>query len=129
MSPPLTGADRAKLVKVLALLSSSHDGERAAAGFMASRMLRERGLDWDSLIAPAMLALPRQPDIGRASRPPTCPASSWSGEIRFLLRHLDRLNGWEVSFLRSTSTRSRLTAKQGEVLVRLYDRLIGEGLR
>ena len=129
MSADLTSAERAKLVKVLGLLSSSHDGERAAAGFTASRMLRDRGLDWDSLIAPAALASSQRPAAARTPRPPMRPASAWSDEIRFLLRHLDRLNGWEVSFLRSTSTRTRLTSKQGEVLVRLHQRLVSEGLR
>jgi hypothetical protein len=44
--------DPARLAKVLARLGSDHDGERAAAGLLASRMVREAGLTWDQLLAP-----------------------------------------------------------------------------
>jgi hypothetical protein len=42
-------ADRkaaARLENVIAMLGSAHDGERANAALMATRMLNELGLDW-----------------------------------------------------------------------------------
>jgi hypothetical protein len=41
---------RAKLLKVLAMLGSPHDGERAAAALLASRMVVEAG-GWDAVIS------------------------------------------------------------------------------
>jgi hypothetical protein len=35
-----------RLENVLAMLSSSHDGERASAALLATRLLEEIGLDW-----------------------------------------------------------------------------------
>ena len=38
---PLTSAERTRLVAILGRLGSEFQGERAAAGLLASRMLRE----------------------------------------------------------------------------------------
>ena len=38
-----------RLENVLAMLSSPNDGERANAAMMATRMLKELGLDWRAL--------------------------------------------------------------------------------
>lgn len=129
MSSMLTGADRTKLVKVLSLLASSHDGERAAAGFMAAKMLRDRGLDWDSLIALPERTARSRPPGGSPPRAPTYPASAWIAQIQFLQRHAGRLTKWELDFVRSMATRTRLTTKQGEILFEVQQRLLGEGVR
>ena len=50
-SPCLTAGERSKLLGILSRLESPFDGERAAAALLASRMLRAKNLQWDSLIA------------------------------------------------------------------------------
>jgi hypothetical protein len=40
------GKTASRLANVLAMLSSPNDGERANAAMMATRMLKELGLDW-----------------------------------------------------------------------------------
>ena len=46
--------NRATLVKVLEVLDSSHAGEALAAAKLASTMVREAGLTWDDVLAPAI---------------------------------------------------------------------------
>jgi hypothetical protein len=50
MSSAISTKDRERLVKVLALLSSDQIGERAAAGFAAARLVKDRGLTWDDVL-------------------------------------------------------------------------------
>jgi hypothetical protein len=50
MTGTLSPAVREKLVKICARLGSDHDGERAAAGLLASRMLASEGLAWEDVI-------------------------------------------------------------------------------
>lgn len=47
----LTPRERAKLAAILARLASPHDGERAAAGLLASAFVAKHGLAWADLIA------------------------------------------------------------------------------
>jgi hypothetical protein len=46
--------NRATLVKVLEILDSSHAGEALAAAKLASAMIRDAGLAWDDVVAPAI---------------------------------------------------------------------------
>jgi hypothetical protein len=50
VATPLEPAARAKLVKVLGLLGSGHDGEILTAARQAERLRAERGRTWDDLI-------------------------------------------------------------------------------
>ena len=51
-----------KLSKILGLTSSNHAGERAAAAQKAADLLRELGMTWDEVIAPANLPVsPERP--------------------------------------------------------------------
>lgn len=71
MSPrPVPPELRGKLAKILARLGSEHDGERAAAGLLASRLLREAGLSWEDLLAPQAATF-RVVDIRPAAAPPS----------------------------------------------------------
>jgi hypothetical protein len=56
--------DKEKLAKILGMLASDKDGERAAAGLLASRMLKASGLTWDALLSGG--ARMRDGVIGRA---------------------------------------------------------------
>ncbi len=42
--------DRGKLTKLLSLLSSNHDGEVLNAGRKASRLVKQAGLSWETLL-------------------------------------------------------------------------------
>ena len=53
MSMALPPPDRDRLAKILGLLGSDYDGERASAGAMAWAFLRERGLTWFDLFSPS----------------------------------------------------------------------------
>jgi hypothetical protein len=45
--------DRERLVKLLGLLGSDHNGEIAAAGRKADALIRDAGVTWADVIAPA----------------------------------------------------------------------------
>ena len=44
--------DRERLIKLLGLLGSDHNGEIAAAGRMADALIRDAGVTWADVIAP-----------------------------------------------------------------------------
>jgi hypothetical protein len=53
MTLPLLEADEAtRLVRLLGMLGSAHDGEVLNAARMADRFVRERGLMWTQIIQP-----------------------------------------------------------------------------
>jgi hypothetical protein len=58
--PPtvLADVDRTRLVKLLGLLGSAHDGERAAAARKAHEHIKALGLQWGDVIIEAVEALP-----------------------------------------------------------------------
>ena len=62
---PFDVSSAQRLVRLLGMLGSAHDGEVAAAGCMADRLIRERGLTWAQIIAPAppatFMPLSREP--------------------------------------------------------------------
>ena len=60
--------DAAKLARVLALLGSDQDGERAAAALAAHRLMHRLGLTWDDVLMPKVSAepspaIPPPPDL------------------------------------------------------------------
>lgn len=54
----LDSATAGRLAKILGMLGSDHDGERAAAGLKASQIVRGLGLSWSDVIAAPPLAPP-----------------------------------------------------------------------
>ena len=50
MTAALPPERRVRLTKLLGLLGSDHVGERANAGAMADKLIREAGLTWESLL-------------------------------------------------------------------------------
>ena len=107
---PLSDADLVRLEKLLGLLSSDSDGERATAGAMAWKFLRERRLSWRDVLRP------------RSPEPPPLPApcSGWRRIARECLDFHEVFGGlsrWETSFVANILARSRPpTPKQREVL-------------
>jgi hypothetical protein len=69
----LTPRERARLSGILARLASPYDGERAAAGLLASAFVAKRGLAWADLtvtLQPAARAptVPKKPSPGQERR-------------------------------------------------------------
>jgi hypothetical protein len=105
-----------KLVKILGMLGSDYDGEVAAAGRRANAMVKDAGLMWDDVIAPAV-PIPQTPQRPRRRwRTPETPSDTaalclqWRDEV---------LTDWETEFCRSIVGRRRISAKQTVVLERL----------
>jgi hypothetical protein len=64
MKPALDTAAADRLVRLLGMLGSAHDGERAAAGLKAYQFLKKLGLTWGDVICAPGLVPPAEPDNG-----------------------------------------------------------------
>jgi hypothetical protein len=110
--------DRDRLVKILRMFSSNHDGEVAAAARRAHELLKDRALDWDDLIIKGAAQTSRQEE-----RQP-------ESAIELIRRCADceaYLNGYEQHFIESIRGSliewGRLTPKQRAVLDRIVNKL------
>ena len=126
----LSPSERNRLIGILARLASDFDGERAAAGLLATRLLRDRGLSWDDLISRVedRKAWPgaARPGAGNAAGPG--PATSWHANLGTCLRHLPALSAWEADFVLSLSTqRKALTPGQAAKLAQITVELQARG--
>src|SRR3954454_2454639 len=83
--------DRARLAKLLGVLGSDHDGEIAAAGRAADRLVRQAGLRWPEVILPALA-----PPVGD---------DTIANQIDFILGFSDALSDWERRFIYSIARR------------------------
>lgn len=102
---------RQKLAAVLARLESPYDGERAAAGLLAARMVRQAGISWEELLSGAAPPRPRQ---------------HWRETIAELLAQPAALRTWEAGFLESLQHFPRLSPKQASVLRQIAERVLQE---
>jgi len=128
VSAVLSSAERERLVKILGLLSSDHDGERAAAGLQASRLMRARNLTWDDVLGSAvsvlsMSGMPPWPSPGTA-----CPASRL-GDMHLVLRNLALLGEWERGFIRSVAHCPRWSPKQAARFAEIVDKVRAKAAR
>ena len=126
MTVPLSSAERRRLVNILGMLGSDHDGERAAAAALASRLVRDKGLTWDALI-PADGAGTRQVPGGaqgeRAARP------QGGDNLTTCLRWLGELTAWETGFVTDLRQKRRpLSPAQVAKLAQIADALRTRGL-
>ncbi len=123
--PPLSPAERNRLVAILGRLGSDYDGERAAAGLLAARLLRDRGLCWDDLIL-AGAGAQRVPGTAQGER------SAWppgQDNLVLCLRWLGELSSWEVGFVTDLRRKRRsLTPAQAAKLAQIADALRARGL-
>lgn len=117
MGVVLDPTSRAKLVGILGMLGSDFDGERAVAALLASRLLKSHGLTWDDLIPPAVGFVAEQSD--RDDQP----------DLTLCLRHIRLLTDWEAGFIRSITSRRRLSPKQSDVLHRIAGTLRARGCK
>jgi hypothetical protein len=109
--PDLAG----KLAKVLGMLGSEHDGEIAAAGRQANQMVRNAGLTWREVIAPAAPAPQQQYRPPRRWRRPV----SAGDAAALCLQWPEVLTDWETDFCRSLVGRQSTSPRQSEVLNRI----------
>ena len=122
--PALAPAKVRRLVDILGWLGSDHDGERAAAVLLASRMLRAAGLGWGNVIAPGG---------GRAGAAETfgghAAGSTGQADLALCLRWLGEMPVWEIGFVTDLRTRRRLmTPGQAAKLRQVADALRARGL-
>ena len=119
MTAALPPERRVRLTKLLGLLGSDHVGERANAGAMADKLLREAGLTWESLLNGAAERKPPPAyDPWELSPPPT---PYWR-KVTPLILVGDGLTAWERNFLEGLLARwdGDLTPKQQKAFDRIY---------
>ncbi len=112
----LSNPDRTKLVAILGMLASDFPGERSAAGLLASRMLRDRGLQWSDLIAEPETSWSRD-----------YVSAEWHADLAFAHRHVLLSSMWERQFICSIAGRDGLSIKQRKCLARIADALRAKG--
>jgi hypothetical protein len=119
-------ATRERLAKLLGLLGSEHDGERATAGRMASDLVRQHRLTWAELLA---LRVVERPGTACAER--EAARGSWREAVAFLCRVAAErpalFTTWERGFVVSLGRQARLSARQEEILLQMLDRVIEAG--
>lgn len=118
----LPSDDRRKLVGILGRLGSDAEGERAAAGLLATQLLARHGMGWADLFAPvAFTNNLANPKAARRAMYPDRAGSPERGEItrehqRTALRLLWSATEWserETEFLSSmTERRDQSTDRQ-----------------
>jgi len=121
-------SERDRLVKVLRMFGSTHDGEVAAAARRAHSILQKHALDWDDLVIPVSQAKTRTNQ--HSYRPPPPPEDEEDDEAS-LIRRAQQSSGylsvWERDFLISVAESvvewGRLTPKQRAVLDRIQTKL------
>jgi len=119
----LNEADRTRLIRLLGMLGSDFDGERANAGAMANRLVRERGLTWDKVI-PFQVNGAQQQQHTHQPPPPPPPLRSWSDVISDCRAHPNYITQWEEEFLDSMANwYGRPTDRQRAVLCRIAKKL------
>lgn len=110
----LAPADIERFGKLLGMLGSDHDGERAAAAAMATRFLQQRGLSWSEFVS-SVLAVP---SLGTSAPLPH------RSTARECLAIVGIWTAKELSFLRNMEIRRQApTPGQAEWLADLHLRV------
>jgi hypothetical protein len=110
----LSAPDRAKLAKVLPLLSSDKQGERDAAALAAHRRLTRAGLSWSEILG-GKTSEPREPLLG-----------TWRATRAELQKRTGALRPWERGFVADLPRFQRLSVKQRYCLKEIANRVLGE---
>jgi hypothetical protein len=126
-------ADRDKLVKILRMFGSNHDGEVAAAARRAHQLVKSRSLDWDDLIIAIGGGGRQEQARPRYERPPPPPSDDdEAGLIKRCSERAKALSEWETEFIESISASiiewGRLTPRQRASLDRIVNKLKVRGL-
>ena len=110
---PAATSELDKLARILGMLGSEHDGERAAAGLLATRTVREMGTTWSELLRP-----PATPHLERNPA-----AIGWRTMVAVCRSRPDLLSAWEREFVASVGRQRQVSEKQSAVLARLAQRV------
>lgn len=120
MNRALDPASADRLKKILGLLGSAHDGERAAAGAKAHELIRSLGLTWQEVIV-APPTLPAHYPRIRAWR---AGDSDWQRMAQFCHNRQWLLRPKDREFVRTMANwRGEPTERQREWLLDLYAQL------
>ena|SRR5438552_2098211 len=111
-----------RFLKLVGMLGSAHEGERANAAALATRMLRDAGMNWHEFLDKIAVPVPAEFAVS-LSRPRFRHTAYNHAEAADLcLLHGRGLSSWEKGFLGSTQDFHRLSAKQQDVLARLCEK-------
>ena len=113
---------RDRLVKLLGMLGSDHDGERATAARMVEEHRRKCGLSWHEIVIPAPAEETRAPPGEQKARKPRKPsAPAWQAKAKDVMRSASATE-WERNFALGLLARwhGRLTEKQALCLEKLW---------
>jgi hypothetical protein len=114
MTRALAPQEADKLTKILGLLGSAHDGERASAALKADALVRAAGLTWADVIA--------TPIIADAPRIP-----AWAKMAAFCHERRHQLSSWDRDFVRSMlNWQGEPSEKQQDCLASIFARLCSE---
>jgi hypothetical protein len=105
--------DRNRLVKLLGMMGSSHDGEALAAARLAERLRAAAGMTWAEIVKSKSSSL--------RSRSSLDWPKSTAQAIEFCIERVALLSTWDRNFLKSIARRSprHLSEKQLGVLARM----------
>lgn len=107
----LADADRTRLIRLLGMLGSAFDGERANAAALADKLVRAAGMTWSDVVSGVQ-------QRGHYTPPP--PPTSIAGKVDFIFKAKVHLTDWEVTFLSDLRSRSKLSEKQ----LRIFNELL-----
>ena len=112
--PHVPGALVARVAEIVEFLGSDHDGERSAAAYLVTMILRKEGLTWRQVIEAAG---PRT----TGAEPDELPG--WVDQIQTIIQHLQYLTDWESEFALSIMGHGRKwipSTKQLAVIERIF---------
>jgi hypothetical protein len=124
----VTTLDPDKLGKVLALLTSDHEGEVIAAARAACAMLDRAGMTWPELAEQLVNGVPPEHHYDSYEPPPRKPRYPYreaaDEALQFSIDKRITLSMFEVNFLGTVRTwRGVLTAKQQPIFERIMDKV------
>jgi hypothetical protein len=117
----LSPAERAKLIRILGMLGSDFDGERASAGLLASRLLKVNNITWADVVC-----IPQKAEPPKSGNDDPLGLDWRQTAIRCQqFPHL--INSWETEFLSGLPDFPRLSEKQKSKLISIVSRLRAYG--
>jgi hypothetical protein len=115
-----------RLVKLLGMLGSNHDGERAAAALKANALVREHGLVWSDVIpaTPEPRSSSYRQEHAKRWNDDAGADLDWRTMRGFCAQHSNLLRSREQEFIdHIDSWRGELTPKQSDWLIAIYTRV------
>ncbi len=125
MTAMLSPAERRKLVAILGMMGSAHNGERAAAAALASRLVREKRLTWDVVISADGAGTQQAGGRTQGGHGPWSPDGD---SLTLCLKWLGELTPWETRFVLDLRQKRRpLTPAQRAKIEQIADALRARG--